>query len=221
MKKAFTLIELLVVIAIIAILAAMLMPALTGARQAARKASCMGNLHAQGLGYVFYRNDHGQLWPTKFSEPDLRTVPFVAGEDELWAYAMSGDMQGGLVPEYVSSQKAFDCPSGHTPPASLVDGHLYDSDYIQDNKIDQGALMRAIVGDWNFDNENHVDGANILFYDTSVSFVKKVWDVSLARYVYPNPHVIGSDTDVYYEEAISVEAEDATLMDTQIPLPVP
>jgi prepilin-type N-terminal cleavage/methylation domain-containing protein/prepilin-type processing-associated H-X9-DG protein len=63
MKKAFTLIELLVVIAIIAILAAMLMPALARARQEAEKTACRSNLHNQGLAYAMLRNDNNDLWP--------------------------------------------------------------------------------------------------------------------------------------------------------------
>ena len=77
-NAAFTLIELLVVIAIIAILAAMLLPALSNAKNKAQRISCLSNLHQFGLGFAMYASSYSEkLPPPRFDPADNSTLPWL------------------------------------------------------------------------------------------------------------------------------------------------
>ena len=104
-RRAFTLIELLVVIAIIAILAAMLLPALSRAKQKAWTTSCINNLHQIGLGMRMYADENNQLYPQSGTTIywGANDVPPPTGSGlHSWTEQAS---------RYVGSTNVFNCPA--------------------------------------------------------------------------------------------------------------
>ncbi len=102
----FTLIELLVVVAIIAILAAMLLPAMAGAKNRARRTACISNLRQIGLGTQLYMNDHHGRMPW-VADSDLQLTPPVNSSGKR--YASLGSFMPLITP-YADGPAIFICP---------------------------------------------------------------------------------------------------------------
>ena len=195
MKKAFTLIELLVVIAIIAILAAMLMPALSRARIEARKAACKGHLHDIGLGLTYYRNEQNGTTPVR-GFTNARNL-------------------AGFMPRHIDNEDVFECPAGdggaHYYEAG--DGAKVEEVIGADYQIDGTALAphmsRVLMADQYVDGQ-HGDGANALYSDTHVA-----WILRSEKGKCTNPLLEAIDTDIYADDGES-ESVDCHIIVTDL-----
>jgi prepilin-type N-terminal cleavage/methylation domain-containing protein len=124
-KKAFTLIELLVVIAIIAILAAMLLPALAAAKRKAQRINCVSNLKQVGLAFRIWEGDNNDRFPMTVSTNSGGALEYVYENATTPLVAYTGNNLGivySCMSNELSTPKIVVCPSdsGRNPATNFT-----------------------------------------------------------------------------------------------------
>ena len=183
LQRGFTLIELLVVIAIIAILVALLLPAVQQAREAARRTQCKNNLHQLGIAVHNYHDVYNQFpitvfetWgPVQWSDASrgshlVRILPFIEQDNLFKAlnFSLRGapwttanfegqvDPTGKLYRHYLIP--AFQCP---TDPQPKLDGHSAKSNYAMsmgNQSMPGGGTPWGTCTQYNSPNDRNVFG---------------------------------------------------------------
>jgi len=160
-KKGFTLLESLVVVGIIAVLTAILLPALSTARRNARRHLCFNNLRQIGLAFQMYADDWYQSYPVDVNSLHSSTD------------YTDADKKGTLYSYYIKKDapETFWCPSKKPYPSSLNTFNI-KRDYAYVYKLKVGYKdTDPVVSDNNIDN--HKTGVNVFYLDGSSRWVRK------------------------------------------------
>jgi len=149
-RRGFTLIELLVVIAIIALLAALLLPALSRSKATAQRIQCVSNLHQMGIAAHLYVDDNGGFYPVAYWYGTVNGVMAAISWDLTTVQGNPPAVTPGLLWQSRGNKPIQQCPSFTGGANWLVDpytGYNYNTSYLghgQYENIQQSARAAEV-----------------------------------------------------------------------------